>query len=347
MTVGRLLRRGASPAELSVGSTVAALALWTLVSVAILAASPYGLGILHERSLFYVTPLVLVCFAYWLSTGMPRPAVVALAVAAVAIDVAVLLPERLALHGSVIDNPSNVVWLGLHDRVSDAPFRWLALAIAVLGLATFLHARSPALPLFSFVLMTVFITANLDLHTSPERPATDRLAWVDDALPDGETAALVHVAIDTDRCAAGTNTYQGEAIVWTEFFNKSVDRVYNVLGPIGDDGLASPTLQLAADGTLMHNGCPLRPRYVIVDSRVRVRGTELARLDLTTLPGFASDVPGSLHAVAARRRGAAGLPRAAAERRARADRLPGAGPSLSLQRSRGSRFVTDPRRANP
>ena len=79
--------------------------------------------------------------------------------------------------------------------------------------------------------MAVFITANLDLHTSPERPATDRLAWVDDALPDGENAALVHVAIDTDRCAAGTNTYQGEAIVWTEFFNKSVDRVYNALGP--------------------------------------------------------------------------------------------------------------------
>ena len=166
--------------------------------------------------------------------------------------------------------------------------------IAILGVATFLHARSPVLPLFSFVLMAVFITANLDLHTSPERPATDRLAWVDDALPDGENAALVHVAIDTDRCAAGTNTYQGEAIVWTEFFNKSVDRVYNVLGPVGDDGLASPTLQLAADGTLMHNGSPLQPRYVIVDSRVRVRGTELASLDLTTFPGFASDVPGSL-----------------------------------------------------
>ena len=44
----------------------------------------------------------------------------------------------------------------------------------------------------------------------------------------------------------------------------------------------------------MHNGSPLRPRYLIVDSRVRIRGTELARLDLTTFPGFASDVPGSL-----------------------------------------------------
>jgi hypothetical protein len=294
VSVPRLLRHEATRAQGAVGAVVVSLVLWTLGSVAVLAASPYGLGILHDRSLFYVTPLVLVCFAHWLAAGLPRPPLYALGVSGALLCLAALVPERLLLHPSLMDNPVNVVWLGLHDRMPGVSFRLLVLVVAALGVAVFLHARGTLLPLFSFALMALFVTTNLDLHTSPERPHTDRLAWIDDALPDDARAAIVHVAIDTERCPAGANTSQSEAVVWSEFFNTSVDRIYHVLGPVGDDGLASPELQIAADGTLLLEGTPLHVRYAALDSRVRIHGTKFAQLDLAELLGFSFDGPGQL-----------------------------------------------------
>ena len=70
--VARLLGRGATAAERSLGATAAALSAWVLVSVVALSASPYGLGFLHERSLFFLAPLVLACLAHWLGHGLPR-----------------------------------------------------------------------------------------------------------------------------------------------------------------------------------------------------------------------------------------------------------------------------------
>src|SRR5207253_998238 len=59
-----------------------------LATVAALSASQYGLGRVHERNLFYLTPLVLIGFFAWLDEGQMRPRLAAPAIAAAV----VLLP---------------------------------------------------------------------------------------------------------------------------------------------------------------------------------------------------------------------------------------------------------------
>ena len=66
--------------------------------------------------------------------------------------------------------------------------------------------------------------------------------------------------------------------MYTELFNSRVSEV----GRIGTDnprrGLASTVFTLRSDGTVLSGGVPLRSRYVVVDSRVRVEGARLAVL---------------------------------------------------------------------
>ena len=294
LALSRLLRRRASAREGSFGATTVSLLVWLLASVAVLSASPYGLEILHERSLFYATPFVLTCFAFWLADGLPRPVALSIIVAAVLVALAAALPERLLLSPATIDAPTNVVWLGLDDRVGAVPTKWFVVAAAVAGAAVLLRARTSVLPLLSLGLALLFVTANMQWRAPLTREQTERLGWIDDALPHDQHAAIVHVSIDMSGCPAGSASYQPQAVVWSEFFNKSVDRVYNVLGQVGADGLASPTLALARDGTLLGADGPVELDYAIVDSRVRIHGTPLAVLDLHEFPGFAATMPGSL-----------------------------------------------------
>jgi hypothetical protein len=61
-------------------------------------------------------------------------------------------------------------------------------------------------------------------------------------------------------------------------FNSRVSEV----GRIGADnprrGLASTVFTPRGDGTVLRDGAPLRSRYVVVDSRIRVEGARLAVL---------------------------------------------------------------------
>jgi hypothetical protein len=294
LALTRMLRRDAPASERSLGATTLALAVWLLASVSVLSASPYGLDVMHQRSLFFVTPLVLVCFAYWLSDSMRRPLVLSLAVAAGVIGLAVALPSRLFLSAATVDAPANVLWLGLVDRITGVPIEWFVVGVAILGAAVFLQAGTTVLPLLSLIVTMLFVNANFVWRAPIARSETDRLAWIDRSLPAGDRAAIVHIAIDSTRCPGGTESYQGALVTWSEFFNKRVDRVYSVLAQVGNDGLQSPMLGIATDGTLFGDDGPIDARYVAVDSRIRIVGTELAKLDLHDFPGFDTAKPGSL-----------------------------------------------------
>ena len=104
--VARLMGRGATATERSLGATATALSAWVLVSVVALSASPYGLGFLHERSLFFLAPLVLACFAHWLGHGLPRGRAVAVTSAVAVVAAIAVLPERFVDRSNVFDYPA-------------------------------------------------------------------------------------------------------------------------------------------------------------------------------------------------------------------------------------------------
>src|SRR6266511_86000 len=90
-----LLHRSAPDRDRSLGIAALTLTTGLLLSVAALSASRFGLGILHERNLFYATPLLLVCLAHWLAHGLGRPKMLAVAVALGAVALPATLPEHV------------------------------------------------------------------------------------------------------------------------------------------------------------------------------------------------------------------------------------------------------------
>ena len=55
-------------------------------------------------------------------------------------------------------------------------------------------------------------------------------------------------------------------VLWTEFFNVSVDDLVHVYGTRGRDGIAATPAEVGDNGMLLADGHELDPRYAIVDS---------------------------------------------------------------------------------
>ena len=220
-----------------------------LATVAVLSASPYGLGRVHERNLFYVAPLVLICFFAWLEAGLPRPpdtrAIVAVAL--------VLLP--LAIPAAAL-----LLWddLGLRPTVAIDGMVLVAAALVVV----FLWAKRPAIPLgVCLVALAAGLVAG-ELHAidslDSNRGQWRDFAWIDRSVgPDARVLAL---------WATRENRYAGIEGLWSdEFFNRSVRDVASENGPL-PDGLPVEELRIRANGCLAATLSGRRPEYAVVEA---------------------------------------------------------------------------------
>jgi hypothetical protein len=279
-----LLRRSASDRDRSLGISALTLTTGLLLSVAALSASRFGLGILHERNLFYVTPLLLVCLAHWLAHGLERPRLPTVAVGLGAIALPATLPEHVIRISNNVDSPT-AAWLSeLKNQTPSVPIIGWTVGIAALGAAAMLLIRRPLAPILAVVLAFVALTGPLD-YSGALTPEQDRtLAWVDRALPKGGAATLIHLGLSRpdQPCSRDADNAQRTLVVWTEFFNASVDRVTHMLEPVPDT-VPSPKLTVAPGGIVHEHGRPFTPTYAVLDSRQPIVGRRLARFDLASL----------------------------------------------------------------
>jgi hypothetical protein len=278
-----LLRRSASVPERSLGIASLTLASALLLSVAALSSSKFGLGILHERNLFYATPLVLTCLAHWLASGLRRPRRVVLVVALAAVAVPASLPDHLVRITNNVDSPT-AAWLAELEHQTGWAVKALILAIAAIGTAALLLARRALVPILAVVVAFVVFAAPLSYGGALTLEQDRALAWVDRALPNGETASLVHLGLSRpdQPCSKEADADQRTLAVWTEFFNARVDRVLHMSEPL-PDGVPSPKVVVAPGGIVQKGGRPLAPRYAVVDSRQPIVGQRLAHFDLSQL----------------------------------------------------------------
>jgi hypothetical protein len=278
-----LLRRSASERDRSLGVTALTLVAGLLASVSALSSSRYGLGILHERSLFYATPLVLVCLAHWLASGLERPRRLALAAAAFAVILPAGLPSHIVRITNNVDGPT-AAWFTELEHQTGWAMKGSTLGIAAVGAATLLLARRPLGPILALVLACVALTAPLDYSGALTQEQDHALAWVDHALPNGATATLVHLGFSRpdQPCSKAADADQRTLVLWTEFFNARVDRVVHMSEEVPDQ-VTSPKVTVAPGGVVHENGRPFGPRYAILDSRQPVVGQRLARFDLARL----------------------------------------------------------------
>jgi hypothetical protein len=230
----------------------------------------------HERNLFYVAPLLLICALAWAEKGFPAsPRLLAVILAAV-IALALLMPAGI-LEGGSFDTLSFKFWTQLRPA-GLTPHVVIVLA-TIVGAILLLVARSAALLVATFVLATVGVASASDYHNDVPRSVTARYEWVDRALPAHTDATLLWVDCSLPACGAGhPDQSLGKVAVYTELFNSRVTEV----GRIGADnprrGLASTVFTLRGDGTVLRDEVPFHSRYVVVDSRVRVEGARIAVL---------------------------------------------------------------------
>jgi hypothetical protein len=282
-----MLRPGARPPVRATATVALTLSLSLLASVALLSASPYGLGRLHERSLFYATPLLLTCLAHWLWRGLERPRLLSLGCALVAVALAAALPQDIVFQSTTHDLPSSAFFLALDAQVPGVPFRIWAVAIAAVGAGTFLFAKRPLFPILTVVLAFAAVTTRVE-YADPLTAAQARaLSWVDHALPPGARATLVHLGIpySIEPCASAAHKEQHQFVIWTEYFNKHIDAVKYLYEPNQFDGFGHHELTVGTGGLILDAGRPFQPDYVVIDSRQRITGTRLRRFDLTPVYG--------------------------------------------------------------
>jgi len=278
-----LLRRSAPDRERSLGIAALTLVAGLLVSVTALSSSQYGLGILHERNLFYATPLVLVCLAHWLASGLQRTKRLALAGAAAAVMLPAVLPSHVVRITNNVDSPT-AAWFTELEHQTGWAMKGLTLGIAAVGAATLLLARRPLAPILALALAFVVPAAPLDYSGALTQEQDHALAWVDRALPEGAAATLVHLGLSRpdQPCSRSADADQRTLVVLTEFFNAHVDRVVHMSEEVPDQ-VTSPKVTVATGGIVHENGRPFGPRYAILDSRQPVVGQRLARFDLGRL----------------------------------------------------------------
>jgi len=283
--VWTLVRRDGAPREVNTALTIGAVPLALLVSVALLSSSAAGLSILHERNIFYVAPLVLTGLFAWAEAGFPRGRALVVSALVVVICVGSLVVDQGLLETNTVDSPTSALFRGLDGLYGVSLRGWLVLAL-VAGLLVLATVRHRPVLLAWTVTFALAVAASVAPGPSG-RDQLHALSWVDRALPAGATATLVHVDIPRPdlACAESAEYEQQGLVLWTEFFNTSVDDLVHVYGTRGRDGIAATPVEVGDNGVLLEDGRELDPAYAVVDSRQQLAGTALERFDFDSAGG--------------------------------------------------------------
>ena len=274
-----LLRGAARPAERAFLATAVAAIVW-IVSQASLFASSFAFRI-EERNMYCVFPLLFIALAVWLQQGAPRRpwplAALAAAVPAAAVVFALPLRELLGLQ-ILSDTFALIPLLGLAQLldggVDDVIVLLTVSAVAAAVVFVLLPARFRlVLPLaisIFFVFSTYAVHGAIRSYAAQLDQATnggDR-SWIDRAVGGKGRADYVYGSGD-DPTAEGSGLWQAE------FWNRTVDDVYNI-------GIAPPFALVEVPAPLDRGTGrldavePLDP-FVVSGARLGLVGTTIAR----------------------------------------------------------------------
>jgi len=256
-----LASRPLSPELRRLTVLTACLASGLLATVAVLGASKYGLGRVHERNVFYLAPLVLISFFAWLRAGLPRPQRIAPVVALATVLLPLAVP-RSAVGISGEDAIATILWAELPISSGQAI---VGMVLAAAGAAAvFLTARSWKAP------VALCLAALISGIVFGERHAINILhagsfQWRDDGWIDRAVGSDAHVV------ALWATTHSGPQAVrvggaWAdEFFNRSVQDVASADGQL-PDGMPVESMTIGPHGCL-RTDLPSDRRYAVLETR--------------------------------------------------------------------------------
>ena len=272
-----LARRSSTGEKAFAAAAVSSLSL-VLLTVVVLAASPYGQGIVHERSLFYVAPLIFIGALAWTTNGYKLSKLAVSVTITIVVGMMVTMPRGVITARSV-DALSFKLWTQLDRDSLDA---WWQMLVAVCaGTCVAVLFRSRAALVLTVSLAAFGVAAASDYRTDVRRAVVSNYAWVDSRLADdgeGSGAALLWLGCSRDSCSPAERDGLERMSLNTEFFNSRISR----LGHLGEEnsarGLPTEPLELRDDGVITSTGNPLRAAYVVTDQRFELAGTRVAVL---------------------------------------------------------------------
>jgi hypothetical protein len=250
--------------------TVAVAAAMTLI-VGVFASR--HVGHLAERNLFALAPLFFVGLAVWLGRGGPRPPVVTPTAALAALALLIWLPVgRLVSVATIVDAFTLVPLYRLAVRAPDVSLDLVVAVAAAAAAAAFVLVPRRLLWTLPLVLGLAFAAASVSASRVVAARATlgqpgsvgPNPTWIDDA-GDGQAAYL----------------YTGD-IFWTSvwetvFWNRRVQRVYDLLEAQVPGPLPQPSLGPHEDGRLVDKtGTEIRIGHVVASDSLRFVGRRVA-----------------------------------------------------------------------
>ena len=166
------LRREAPAPHRALAIAATSLIVFFVLEVALFSSTTYGLGRMHERYLFYLTPLVLAMMARWIDAGLPGVRSFAAAVTAVVVVASPLLLPSGGLATGAVDAPT-LYTLGL-GVVSGGAFNTFRVVAILAGgfLALWLFLVRPRYgPLLLVVVAAAFLTVDISVRADFARDA--------------------------------------------------------------------------------------------------------------------------------------------------------------------------------
>lgn len=261
-----------------------AIVCWMLLLTAVYASRPLPAPRIYERYVFYLTPLLVLCLFAWIAQGLPRPRRVRnwmVVGAASALPFATPLGKVLVdrVWGVSTSTVGLVPW-GLVRLAADSlvpVYVGMSMLLTLLAVLVLRARPKTAGPLVAAIFVQ-FAVVGLIVHAANVAIAAraSRLgvapsdpAWIDRTV--GERAQVAAIWTGTSR--SGWHSAYG---IWENaFYNRSLTTVYTIRGPFPGQWATKRLTVRGGVATLA--GEPVRPRYVLADPTVAVRGTVVAR----------------------------------------------------------------------
>ena len=247
-----------------------ATAVWLVLEVGVFASRE--LGLLAERNLIAVAPLLFLGFALWLDRGGPGGVVVRAVAAALVVLAIAALPLRTLVVPDALPHAFSLVPLWHLRELTSSGTTRLVVALSVLA-AGALFALVPRRRLAVLPVLLLAALAAGSVSASREvgeqaRAQQQRLLgpvrrWVDGAA-DGPTAYV----------------YDGQAYwtaVWESlFWNRRLRWVYDLPGTQVPGPLPQQTLKVRPDGELRPGGAESPAAFAVVPLHIALRGEKVA-----------------------------------------------------------------------
>lgn len=267
---------------------VRALCAFTISSMCWLAAisARYLVGVdqhsylsVYDRYDFYVVPLLLIIFFFWVQNGRQRPSWTPVAAAAAA-GLPLLIPFSDVLYGWTISSGAvaQVPWFSIRLFTGSTLVVYASLLVAGAWTAyLFVRSRS-ADPLLFIVIANIVIlngfvlvsaaTVNRSVVAAGVGHGVER-SWIDSATQGGGEVAVLWSGFQR-RGAKGWYS------IWeSEFFNRNVGKVYDLREPV-NYRLPAAKVVVRDRMVYLRTGALLRARYVLTDVKTPVVGAQVA-----------------------------------------------------------------------